>query len=620
MFKSSITKFLIASLGILMTGLFVAALILAVEAWANYALAGRIARLTSTDKTLFDALVTVRAQIPKDSTALIAEEDPKPVIGATYADASRTVKTALDALESTDIANRRLLAAAIRDAWQKVKALQSTVDIQASRIRVGRKLHAIDDWRQAIHEMLETLSTASVAVGNTVRIGDPLIAEMVQIRRTAWTIRDRYGLQCSMLRPYVDTSQQLDSAQLDSWLGNRAVYTFAWHTLDEFLLRPGVSSAVRERVERARQKTQEAQAEVDAIVKRFDNSGRPAVASAEWTTLCDGPFDSILAIAQQAQDEANTHAEAIRAASFRLLLVAGVDLTSVIAFGAFAVVHVQRRLARPMKILTAAIARLSRRDFDEAVPSTGNPDELGSMAQALETLRASALEAERLQQAMNRFTADASHQMRTPLTILRTHIAVLGGLIPANGDAYSSFNDVQEAADRLQRLLIQLLKLARADGGHAVDQDSAAIDLREVIQEIATSHVPQGIEAGIDLHFEAEQRPFPTYANPITIHEIFANLIDNAIRYNDEGGTVVIRLFDENGRHVVEVEDDGPGIPDAERDKVFTRFYRLNRDQSRVGSGLGLAIVQSLAATLNAEISMSAGANSGGLRVRVAWA
>jgi two-component system sensor histidine kinase TctE len=104
------------------------------------------------------------------------------------------------------------------------------------------------------------------------------------------------------------------------------------------------------------------------------------------------------------------------------------------------------------------------------------------------------------------------------------------------------------------------------------------------------------------------------------IHEIFANLIDNAIRYNDEGGTVVIRLFDENGRHVVEVEDDGPGIPDAERDKVFTRFYRLNRDQSRVGSGLGLAIVQSLAATLNAEISMSAGANSGGLRVRVAWA
>jgi two-component system sensor histidine kinase TctE len=273
-----------------------------------------------------------------------------------------------------------------------------------------------------------------------------------------------------------------------------------------------------------------------------------------------------------------------------------------------------------MKILTAAIARLSRRDFDEAVPSTGSPDELGSMAQALETLRTSALEAERLQQAMNRFTADASHQMRTPLTILRTHISVLGGLIPANNEAYSSFKDIQEAADRLQRLLIQLLKLARADGGQALDQDSGTIDLREVIQEIAANHVPQGLEAGIDLHFEAEQRPFPTQANPIMIHEIFANLIDNAIRYNDAGGSVVIRLFDDHGKHVVEVEDDGPGIPPAEIDKVFTRFYRLNRDQSRVGSGLGLAIVQSLAATLNAEINMSAGANSRGLRVRIAWA
>jgi signal transduction histidine kinase len=620
MFKSSITKFLIASLGILMTGLFVAALILAVEAWTNYALAGRIAHLTSTDKTLFDALVTVRAQVPKNSTALIAEEDPRPVIDATYADASRTVAAALDALESTDVADHPQLAAAIREAWQKVRSLQSTVNIQASRFRVERNLHAIDDWREAIHGVLEALSMASVAVGNMVRIGDPLIAEMVQIRRTAWTIRDRYGLQCSMLRPNVDLSQPLDAAQLDSWLGNRAVYTFAWHTLDEFLLRPGVSTAVRERVERARRETQEAQSKVDAIVKRFDGSGKPAVASAEWTTLCDKPFDSILAIAQQAQDEANTLAEAIRAASFRILLVAGVDLTSVIAFGAFAVVHVQRRLARPMRILTAAIARLSRRDFDEAVPSTGSPDELGSMAQALETLRTSALEAERLQQAMNRFTADASHQMRTPLTILRTHISVLGGLIPANSDAYPSFKDIEEAADRLQRLLIQLLKLARADGVRALDQDSGTIDLREVIQEIAASHVPQGLEAGIDLHFEAEQRPFPAHANPIMIHEIFANLIDNAIRYNGEGGSVVIRLFDENGKHVVEVEDDGPGIPDAEKDKVFTRFYRLNRDQSRVGSGLGLAIVQSLAATLNAEISMSAGTNGRGLRVRVAWA
>ena len=620
MFKSSITKFLIASLGILMTGLFVAALILAVQAWSNYALAGRIARLTNTDHTLFNALVTVRAQIPKDSTALIAQDDPRRVMGDTHREASLTVTTAIEALKATDIANRAQFVTAIQSAWQKAEALQFTVEAQASRVRAERDLHAIDAWREAVHGMTDTLSTASAAVGNAVRMGDPIIAEMVQIRRTAWIIRDRYGLQCSMLRPNVDRSLPLDAGQLDLWRGDRAIYTAAWHTLDEFLLRPGVSVALRERIDVARTRTKQAQTKVDAIVDRFDGSGKPVIASAEWTALCDGPFDSILAIAQQAQDEANGHAEAIRAAASRMLLVAGLDLTSVIAFGAFAVVNVQRRLARPMKTLIGTIARLGRREFDQAVPSTGSPDELGSMAQALETLRTSALEAERLQLAMNRFTADASHQMRTPLSILRTHISVVGDLIPADHAAYSSLKDIQEAADRLERLLIQLLKLARADGGQSLDKDSGTFDLREVIQEIAAKHVPQALEAGIELHFEAEQRPFPSQANPIMINEIFSNLIDNAIRYNEAGGSVVVRLFDDQGKRVVDVEDDGPGIPDAEREKVFTRFYRMNRDQSRVGSGLGLAIVQSLAATLNAEIDMSAGTMGRGLRVRISWA
>jgi two-component system, sensor histidine kinase len=619
MFKASITKFLIASLAIVMTGLFVAALILAVQAWSNYALAGRIAGLTSTDETLFNALVTVRAQIPKNSTALMAQDDPRPVIGATHQDASRTVTAVLEALQAADFAEHLQYAAAVQAAWQKMAALQFTVEALARRARAERNLHAIDDWREAVDELVDTLNTGSAAIGNTVRIGDPMIAEMVQIRRTAWTIRDRYGRQCSLLRPNADRSLPMDATQLESWHGNRAIYTAAWDTLDEFLLRPGVSAAMRERVDIARKETKQAQTEVDAILDRFDGSGKPAVASDEWTAVCDGPFDSILAIAQQAQVEANQHAGAIRAASFRMLLVAGVDLTSVIAFAAFAVVNVQRRLARPMKILTGADARLSRREFDEAVPSTESPDELGSMAQALEILRVSALEAERLQQAMSRFTADASHQMRTPLSVLHTHISVLGELIPANDAAYSSLQDIQEAADRLQRLLIQLLKLARADGGQALEEEPGTIDLRAVIQETAAKHAAQALEASIDLRFEAEPRPYPTQTNPIMVNEIVSNLIDNAIRYNSAGGSVVIGLCDDNGRHSVAVEDDGPGIPEAEHEKVFTRFYRLDRDQSRVGSGLGLSIVQSLAATLNAEIRMSTGANNRGLRVLVSF-
>ncbi|HEY8052750.1 MAG TPA: HAMP domain-containing sensor histidine kinase [Steroidobacteraceae bacterium] len=601
-----------------MTGLLVTALILAVQAWSNYALAGRIARLTSTDHTLFDALVTVRAQIPKNSTALIALDDPRPVIGATQEEALRTVRAATAALSATEVPNHAQYVAAIDDAWRKVEALQGSVATQAALPTSARNLLAIDAWRRAVHGLTDALNTASVVVGNEVRFGNPMIAEMVQIRRSAWTIRDRYGLQCSMLRPNVERSLPLDAAQLDAWHGNRAIYTAAWQTLDEFLLRPGVSGVMRARIDAARRQTGAAQARVDALVARFDGSDRPVLAGAAWTALCDGPFESILAIAQQAQVEALQHAEAIRAGSFRVLLLAGAELMAVVGFGIFAVIHVQRRLTRPMKILSGSIARLSRREFEQAVPATGNPDELGSMAQALEALRTSALEAERLQLAMSRFTADASHQMRTPLTILRTHIAVLAELMPGNDAGASSLKDIRDAADRLQRLLIQLLKLARADGAQA-GEESGTIDLREIVHEAASKHLPQAVEAGVELHFEAPSRPFPIRANAIMINELLANLIDNAIGYNQPGGSVIVRLSDEAGTHTIDVEDDGPGIPELERDKVFTRFYRLNRDQDRVGSGLGLAIVGSLATTLNARISMRTPANQRGLCVRVSF-
>src|SRR5258708_37941542 len=196
MFKSSITKFLIASLGILMTGLFVAALILAVKAWSNSAPAGGIARLTNTDHPWFNALVTVRAQIPKDSPALIAQDAPRLVMEATHREASLTVTTALDALQATDIANRAQFVTAIQTAWQKAEALQFTVEAQASRLRAERDLHAIDPWRGAVHGMTDTPSTASAAVGPAVSRGDPNNADMVPIRPTPSVIRDRYGLPC----------------------------------------------------------------------------------------------------------------------------------------------------------------------------------------------------------------------------------------------------------------------------------------------------------------------------------------------------------------------------------------------------------------------------------------
>jgi two-component system, sensor histidine kinase len=617
MFKSSITRFLIASLGLLMAGLFVATSILAARAWSNYVLAGRIARVAATDETIFNALVNVRVQVPLDSMALLEQDDPRAVIDRAYYEAARTVQDALGALRGSGMADSARLAANVQQTWQDVLAQQVEVTRQAGLPRAQRSLLAVDGWREAIRRMMDALGSASIAVGNTVRIADARIAEYVQVRQVAWRIRDRYGLQCAMLRPNVDAGAQLGSDERDAWIADRAVYTADWRFLEDFLSRPGASPQLLLLAAAARENTTRAQRAIDDVVARIGAVHGPALGGAEWTALCDGPFNSILAIARQAQVEATRRAEDMRAASFRTLVIAGIDLAAVIAFGVFAVVIVRRRFARPMRMLTDTIARLSRRDYGEPVPQTGSPDELGSMALALEALRASSLQAEQLQNAMSRFTADASHQMRTPLTILQAHISVIDAMLPATHEARASLVDIRDAADRLQRLLIQLLKLARAEGAQGGEADAGCADLRELVQEVAGEFLAAATQAGIDLHFEADAYPFPCRANAITLREILANLIDNAIRYGTRGGHVVVRLARRPGSIVIEVEDDGPGIPQQERAKVLTRFYRLKRDQAQVGSGLGLAIVSSLAATLGADFRIGVGSNGSGLLARL---
>ena len=616
MFRTSITQFVTAAITVLMTGLLVTALILALRAWANFDIAQRTARLTQIDQALFEAQVGVRAQVPINTTALIEQDLSTPVIQRTYDDAERQVDAAVSGLKRSGVSNEASLEAGIRLAQRALADAHQQVLAQATLPRRERQLPALDLWRSRVHELLDALNAASVAVSNGVRIGDAQIAELVQVRRVAWTIRDRYGLQCSVLRLNVETNTPLSMPVRDRWVGDRAVYLAAWQTLNELLSRPGTSKALLARAVAARDQTSAAQAQVDHIVQTLNHTPAPMISGSRWTSMCDGPFNSVLTIARQAQLETTLRAESLRTSSVRILFVTAIDLVAVAAFGVFALVFVRRRFSRPMRLLTSTIARLSQHDYDEPVPSTGNRDELGSLAQALEALRTSSLESERLQRAMSRFTADASHQMRTPLTILQTHLSVLESNALPTADVRESLADIRDATDRLQRLLTQLLKLARAEGVQA--EDAEELDLREMVQDAAKEHVPQALAAGVELRFEADPDHYPTRIGRIVIHEIVTNLIDNAIRYNRAGGHVTVRLQrGTDGASWIEVEDDGPGIPVAERRRVLGRFYRLKRDQHHTGSGLGLAIVDSLVASLGARLDMDVGFGGRGLRVRV---
>lgn len=220
---------------------------------------------------------------------------------------------------------------------------------------------------------------------------------------------------------------------------------------------------------------------------------------------------------------------------------------------------------------------------------------------------------------MRRFTADASHQMRTPLAVLRTHLALVKRYGTDSPEGQSSLDDVQAASERLQRVLTQLIALARADETVASAQTIETVDLVSVAAQVAADMAPIALRQDIDLRFDGQGKRARIDGDSVLVSEIVRNLVDNAINYNLPGGSLQIAVSTERDVAVITVTDDGPGIPRDQFEKVFQRFHRLPRDQGRAGSGLGLSIVRTLAGTMGAQVSLHTPPLDRGLTVRVAF-
>ncbi len=279
-----------------------------------------------------------------------------------------------------------------------------------------------------------------------------------------------------------------------------------------------------------------------------------------------------------------------------------------------------RRGLRPLNNLRDAVASRTPVDLRPiAVESV--PKEVRPLVTAINELL------QRLQddmQAQRRFVANAAHQLRTPIAGLKTQSELaLRQSDPA--DVQHALVLIRTGAERAARLANQLLALARSEPGATNLELFQPVDLNVIAREATKEFVHDAIRKNIDLGFEGTSHPIHVLGDQSSLHELAANLIDNAVLYTPSGGHVTVRIEPrrDNGEPrnpELIVEDDGPGIPSEERERVFERFYRLSdRSASAAGSGLGLAIVREIANIHRADVVVGEGPDGHGASVRIVF-
>jgi signal transduction histidine kinase len=215
-------------------------------------------------------------------------------------------------------------------------------------------------------------------------------------------------------------------------------------------------------------------------------------------------------------------------------------------------------------------------------------------------------ERERLDAVRRDFVANASHELRTPLTSIRGFVEALeDGAKDEPGTAERFLGKIRTHADRMASLVEDLLELSRLESGARAPEPDA-MRPADVAAEVVASFAEQAARKPLALRHEARGAP-TVVTDRERVRRILENLVDNAVKYTPAGGHVVVTtLADAGGGVRVQVKDDGPGIEAGHRERVFERFYRVDKARSRSlgGTGLGLAIVRHLAESIGARVTL----------------
>jgi heavy metal sensor kinase len=295
-----------------------------------------------------------------------------------------------------------------------------------------------------------------------------------------------------------------------------------------------------------------------------------------------------------------------------LQLALGLPLAvAIIAVGGWLLV---RRALQPVAEITRAAEQITQHNTSERVPVACTGDELEKLSLSLNRMIA------RLDDAFRnstRFVADASHELRTPLTILHGELEMLAEDAQLPDETRERVFSMLEEVGRLGKIVEKLFALSRLDAGEA-QTDWQSLDLADMARTTAEQMSLLAEDKNIDITCDAPQ-PVSVEGDPARLKQIVVNLLDNAIKYTPENGAIQLGVNELEGHAVLEVSDNGIGIPPAALPHVFERFYRVDasRASDSGSAGLGLSIVKSICTAHGAEVEVQSILRSGScFRVR----
>ncbi len=394
LFPASIKHYLVATMACLCIPGVGALTYMASQSFADVRENMRLANLVEADKALLIAGNSIRANRGQAQTAIQAADDPTPIIAKVEAANRKDLDEAVARLNATSLANRATLAEAVASQQKATDAKFADLRAEAAKPKAQRSLQATMPWYNGVGDIETALVKAADATSLAVRLSDPIMADLQNVKATGWRARSSYGIQCSVLRPHMASGKALEPAQFRRLGELRGV---AESSMEQLLLmsqRSGVGTELVRKIGVMGTEMDAANKAMDALAGKLGQGTAPVISAEDWTRLCNGPFTAMLsAITQSLDDMASATQEKLHAA-WTQLAVFGALLAALLAVCVASWRGVQRRIAKPVVALKSALDVMQAGDFSQPIPAPASPDEIGALSGALEAYRENALSLE----------------------------------------------------------------------------------------------------------------------------------------------------------------------------------------------------------------------------------